>query len=70
MTVTRAMAMVTGMTWAMATVMRLVGNKEGKGEGGKGNGDGDRVAGNKKEIAMVARAMAMVTRVGGEQWQL
>ncbi len=33
---TRAMAAVTAMTWVMATVTRLVGNEEGKGEGGKG----------------------------------
>ena len=33
---TRAMAAVMGMTWVMATVTRLVGNEESKGEGGKG----------------------------------
>ena len=36
LTATRAMAMVTAMTWVMAMVTRLAGNKEGKGEGGKG----------------------------------
>jgi len=36
LTATRAMAMVMAMMWVMATVTRLVGNKEGKGEGGKG----------------------------------
>ena len=33
---TRAMAAVTATMWVMATVTRLVGDKEGKGEGGKG----------------------------------
>ena len=33
---TRAMAMVTVTTWVMATVTRLAGDEEGKGEGGKG----------------------------------
>ena len=32
----RAMAMVTSTTWVMATVTRLAGDEEGKGEGGKG----------------------------------
>ena len=35
LTVTRAMATVTATTWVMATVTRLVGDEEGKGEGGK-----------------------------------
>jgi hypothetical protein len=35
------MATVTATTWVMVTVMRLTGDIEGKGEGGKGNGDGD-----------------------------
>ncbi len=41
---TRAMAtvMVTVTTWAMATVMRVVGNKEGNiNAGSKSNGDGN-----------------------------
>ncbi len=33
------MATVKAKTWVMVMVMRLVGNKEGKGEGGKGGGD-------------------------------
>jgi len=33
---TRAMVMVTATMWVMATVMRLAGNEEGKGEGGNG----------------------------------
>jgi len=36
LTATRAMAMVTAMTWVMAMVKRLADDKEGKGEGGKG----------------------------------
>ena len=39
---TRAMAMVTATTWLMATVTRLAGDEEGKGEVGKvGKGDGN-----------------------------
>ncbi len=34
-----AITMVKVMTLAMVMVMRLVGNKEGKGESSKGNGD-------------------------------
>ncbi len=41
LTVTRAMAALMATTWEMATVTRLVGDKEGKGEGGKGDGDCD-----------------------------
>jgi hypothetical protein len=41
LTATRAMTTMTAMAWMMATVTRLMGNKEGKGEGGKGNGDCD-----------------------------
>ena len=40
LTVTRAMTTVTATTWVMATVTRLAGNEEGKGEGGKVNGNG------------------------------
>jgi hypothetical protein len=40
-TATRAMARVTAMTWMMATARRLMGDKEGKAEGGKGDGDSD-----------------------------
>ena len=36
LTASRAMATVTATMWVMATVTRLAGNKEGKGEGGKG----------------------------------
>ena len=36
LTVTRVMATVTATTWVMATVTRLAGGEEAKGEGGKG----------------------------------
>jgi len=36
LTATRAMTTVTATMWVMATVMRLAGVEEGKGEGGKG----------------------------------
>jgi hypothetical protein len=36
LTATRAMATATATTWMMAVVTRLVGDEEGKGEGGKG----------------------------------
>ncbi len=39
------MATATVMTWAMATVMRLAGDKKGKGEGSKGNDNGDEGGG-------------------------
>ncbi len=32
----------------MATVTRLAGDKEGKGEGGKGNGNGDEGGGQRR----------------------
>ncbi len=58
---TRAMATM----WAMATGMRLIGNKEGKGKGGKGNGyDNVRVAGKEEDEG--SKAMALATRILGE----
>jgi hypothetical protein len=45
LTETRVMATVTAMMWVMATVTRLAGDKEGKGEGGKGDGNGDEGGG-------------------------
>ena len=48
LTVTRMMATVTASTWVMATVTRLVGDEEGKGEGGKGDGDGDEGGGQRR----------------------
>jgi len=35
LTATRAMATATATTWVKATVTRLAGDEEGKGEGGK-----------------------------------
>ncbi len=48
MMATRAMVTVTATTWLMATVTRLAGDEEGKGEGGKGNGDGDEGGGQQR----------------------
>ena len=45
---TRAIGTVTAMTWLMATVARLVGDKEGKCEGDKGDGDGDEGGGRRR----------------------
>jgi hypothetical protein len=39
--VMRAAATVTATTWAMATVTRLAGDKDGKGEGCKGGCKGN-----------------------------
>ncbi len=47
-TVTRLMLTLTPMTWAMATAMRLVGEKEGKGKGCKGDGDGTEGGGQQR----------------------
>jgi hypothetical protein len=59
-TATVARAMVTVMRWwaakraivkmarAIATAMRMVGDKEGNGKGGKGNGDGDEGGGRQR----------------------
>jgi hypothetical protein len=41
--VMRVAAMAIATMWAIGTVIRLAGNKEGKGEGGKGKCDGDEV---------------------------
>jgi hypothetical protein len=46
----KAMAMrAMMMMWVMATAMRLVGNKEDKGKGGKDNGDGNVMVAGKEE---------------------
>jgi hypothetical protein len=74
------MEMVTAMMWAMATVRRLAGDEEGKGEGGKGDGDGGNGDGGKSNgnsskgggqamAAVMTRVMVTATRVGGEQRQ-
>ncbi len=61
--------------WAMATAMRLVGDKEDKGTGGKGNGNSDvNVAGKEENGGRLdcngnKRAMAMM-RVAGKHRQL
>ncbi len=47
-TAIRAMAMVKAMAWVMVMVTRLVGNKEGKGEGSKGNCNGDEGFGRQR----------------------
>ncbi len=41
----RAMVKMAG---AIATAIRMVGNKEGNGKGGKGNGDGDEGGGRQR----------------------
>jgi hypothetical protein len=51
---------------AMATAMRVVGDKEGKSS--KGNGDGDQ-GGKQATATATKRAMAMVTRVVGAHGQ-
>ena len=45
MVTSRVMVMVTATTWVMATVTRLAGDKEGKGDGGKGDDDDDEGGG-------------------------
>jgi hypothetical protein len=51
--------------WAMAMAVRLAGDKEDKGKGGKGNGDGNvRVVGNKEDKG--SKAMALATRMVGK----
>jgi hypothetical protein len=64
---------------AMAMVMRVVGNKEGKGNGNRGGrqqrgtgqqGDGNSSKGGGKPMAMVRERVmvtVMATRVAGEQ---
>jgi hypothetical protein len=41
--------MVMGTMWAMATAMRLVGNKEDRGKSSKGNGNGNVRVADKEE---------------------
>jgi hypothetical protein len=51
---------------AWATVMRVAGNKEGNGNGGKRDGDGNKGGGRVMATAM-KRVMVTATRVGGKQ---
>jgi hypothetical protein len=49
-----------------AMAMRVVGNKEGNGEGGKGNGDSNK--GVRQGTALATKwAMATVTRAAGKE---
>jgi hypothetical protein len=49
-----------------AMAMRVAGNKEGNGEGGKGNGDSNK--GVRQGTALATKwAMVTVTRVAGEE---
>ncbi len=52
-------------TWAMAMVTRLMGNKEGKGEGGKGKAM--RGAGIKQGECGKAMAMVQGLQASGRQ---
>jgi hypothetical protein len=47
-TVTRVVAMVTAIMWVMPMVTMLVGDKEGKGEGGKGKCNGNEGGGRRR----------------------
>jgi hypothetical protein len=57
-------ATVTATTWDMATVMRLAGDKEGRGKGGKAMTTAMRVVG--KEEGKGSKAMGLATRVVGK----
>ncbi len=65
MTGMRAMATATAIMWVIATATRLAGDKEGKVKGGKGYGDSNEGGGNKDGKGR--KAMAMATRMVGEQ---
>ncbi len=45
---TRAAATAMATTWVMGMVARLVGDKEGKGEGGKGKRNGNKGGGRQR----------------------
>ncbi len=45
---TRVVAMVTAIMWVMPMVTMLVGDKEGKGEGGKGKCNGNEGGGRRR----------------------
>ncbi len=52
----------------MAMVMRVVGNKEGNGDGGKSNINGDK-GGRQVTATVTKRMMVTATRVWGKQQQ-
>ncbi len=54
----------------MAMVMRVAGDEEGNGDGGKSDGDGNK-GGGQAMATVTKRVMVMTTRVGGKQrqWQ-
>jgi hypothetical protein len=52
----------------MVTAMRVVGDEEGNGDGGKSNGNGDQGGGQETEMA-TKRVMVKATRVAGKQRQ-
>ncbi len=61
--------MVTATTWLMATVTRLAGDEEGKGEGGRrAMATVMRVVGDEEAMATAARVMVTATMVAGERW--
>jgi hypothetical protein len=74
-TATRAMTTVMAKMWAMATAMRVAGNKEGNGNGDKRDGDGDKGGGqataSRAKITAMATAttwaMATTTRLVGNK---
>jgi hypothetical protein len=51
-------------------VMRVAGDKEGNGDGGKSDGNGNK-GGGQVTVTATKRLMVMATRVGGKQrqWQ-
>jgi hypothetical protein len=61
---TRVAVTAAATMWAMATVMRLVGNKWGKGKGSKGKCNSNGVVGIKEGKG--GKAMGMATRVAGK----
>ncbi len=51
----------------MALAMRVVGNNEGDGDGGKSNGDGNKVGGQATRMA-TKRVMMTAKRAASKQW--
>jgi hypothetical protein len=52
----------------MAMMMKVVGDKEGSGNGGKSDVEGNKGGGRAMAMAM-KRVMVMETRVAGKRWQ-